>query len=187
MHNIHQHISYSVIGLLNQYKIKLILTAHDAMSIEYGKFTQGINPYDTNIKPFVNKKINPFKSFLKHKRGYNPFRNSIIKYFFKKLDKIVTVSREQEILLNINGIKNTVTIHNGIPVNESSLNGEEITNFKKKYNLSKNDRVLLWAGRLSKDKGSNQLKSVLLKLIEMILSFLLQARIFLKMQNYQSI
>ena len=90
LHNIHAHISYAVISLLNSMGIKQIMTAHDYMSIDYGKFTQGINPKDLSKNVRINPKINPFKTFLNYKRSYNPFRNIIIKYYLNKLDKIVT-------------------------------------------------------------------------------------------------
>jgi len=165
IHNIHTHISYSVITLLKSLKIKSILTAHDAMSIEYGKFIQGINPNDISQNPKVNKKINPFKSFMANKRSYNPFRNMMIKYYLNKLEKIITVSHEQELLLNANGIMNTITINNGIvPLSEKPSN-QEIVKFKEQYNIKDNMKILLWAGRLSDAKGGQQIIEVLKRLI----------------------
>jgi len=165
IHNLHSHISYGVISLLKSFEIKSILTAHDAMSIEYGKFIQGINPNDISKNPKVNKTINPFKSFMSYKRSYNPFRNMLIRYFFNKLDKVVTVSEEQEKLLNANGINNTITINNGIMPLEKKPTSEEIKRFKDKYNIKDNDKILLWAGRLSDAKGGQQIVKVMRRLI----------------------
>ncbi len=166
LHNIHAHISYNVISLLKKYRIKSILTAHDAMSIEYGKFTQGIDSNDLSKIPKVNKRINPFKSFMSHKRGYNPFRNIVIRYYLNKLDKVITVSHEQELLLNVNGIKNTYTINNGITKPNMDFSENDIGLFKDKYSIKDGERILLWAGRLSKAKGSNQVIEVIKRLIK---------------------
>ena len=167
IHNIHTHISYSVISHLNRIGIKQIMTAHDYMSIDYGKFTQGINPSDLSENPKINPKISLFKTFLTHKRTLiNPFRNLMIRYFLNKLEQIITVSKAQEFILNSNGIKNTLTINNGISKFNDSVDPIKIIEFKDKYNISSDEKVLLWAGRLSKEKGADQVEEVLLRLVD---------------------
>ena len=166
IHNIHYHISYSVIRMLNKKRIKVIMTMHDYMSIDYGKFIQGINHDDLTEQPFVCNTINPFKTLLAYGRKYNPFRNIVIRYMLKKANKLITVSKSQENILNENGIKNTITINNGIlkipPISAKS----EIVCFRKKYNIKEDDKVLLWAGRLSAEKGSMQVFKLMKKMIE---------------------
>jgi glycosyltransferase involved in cell wall biosynthesis len=167
IHNVHTHISYSVISLLKKIGVKQIMTAHDYMSIDYGKFTQGINPTDFSENPKINPKISLFKTFLTHKRTLiNPFRNLMIRYFLNKLEQIITVSKAQEFILNSNGIKNTLTINNGISKFNDSVDPIKIIEFKDKYNISSDEKVLLWAGRLSKEKGADQVEEVLLRLVD---------------------
>lgn len=166
LHNIHAHISYAVISILKSLGINRIMTAHDLMSIDYGKFTQGINPKDLSEKAKINPKINPFKTFLNYKRSYNPFRNIIIKFYLKKLDKIITASKAQEYILNANGIKNTFTINNGISEYNEGINFDKVTAFRDKYNIRSDEKVILWAGRLSKAKGLDQVLVVINRLIE---------------------
>jgi glycosyltransferase involved in cell wall biosynthesis len=167
IHNVHTHISYSVISLLKKIGVKQIMTAHDYMSIDYGKFTQGINPSDFSENPKINPKISLFKTFLTHKRTLiNPFRNLMIRYFLNKLEQIITVSKAQEFILNSNGIKNTLTINNGISKFNDSVDSIKIIEFKDKYNISSDEKVLLWAGRLSKEKGADQVEEVLLRLVD---------------------
>ena len=167
IHNIHAHISYSVISLLKRIGIKQIMTAHDYMSIDYGKFTQGVNPNDFSENPKINPKLSLLKTFITNKRSaINPFRNFLIKYYLYKLEKIVTVSKSQEFILNSNGIKNTLTINNGISEFIDSIDLKKISEFKDKYNIKSDEKVILWAGRLSKQKGAEQVEKVLLKLID---------------------
>ena len=166
LHNIHTHISYAVISLLDRLGVKQIMTAHDYMSIDYGKFTQGINPKDLAENPKINPKLNLLKIFLTNKRSaLNPFRNLIIKYFLSKL-RIITVSKAQEFILNSNGINNTQTINNGISEFKEPIDFDAVTKFKKKYNIKSSEKVLLWAGRLSKEKGADQVEEILLRLIQ---------------------
>ena len=167
IHNIHSHISYYVISILNRKGVKQIMTAHDYMSVDYGKFIQGINPSDLSENPKINPKISLLKTFLNNKRALiNPFRNLLIKYFLNKLEQIITVSKAQEFILNSNGIKNTLTINNGISECNDSINLNQIDEFKHKYNISNDEKVLLWAGRLSKEKGADQVEKVLMRLID---------------------
>lgn len=167
IHNIHTHISYYVISILNRKGVKQIMTAHDYMSVDYGKFIQGINPSDLSENPKINPKISLLKTFLNNKRALiNPFRNLLIKYFLNKLEQIITVSKAQEFILNSNGIKNTLTINNGISEYNDSINLNQIEEFKHKYNISNDEKVLLWAGRLSKEKGADQVEKVLMRLID---------------------
>ena len=167
IHNIHTHISYYVISILNRKGVKQIMTAHDYMSVDYGKFIQGINPSDLSENPKINPKISLLKTFLNNKRALiNPFRNLLIKYFLNKLEQIITVSKAQEFILNSNGIKNTLTINNGISECNDSINLNQIEEFKHKYNISNDEKVLLWAGRLSKEKGADQVEKVLMRLID---------------------
>lgn len=164
IHNIHKYISYGVVGILKSKKMKVILTAHDAMSIDYGKFTQGINPDDLSLNPYVSLKVNPIKTFIKYRTRYNPFRNMFIKYFLSKTDKIIAVSDSLNQLLNVNGIRNIKTIHNGLPKMEIKVQQEQLDDFKSKYKIKETDKILLWSGRISKAKGSEQV----LKLMERI-------------------
>jgi glycosyltransferase involved in cell wall biosynthesis len=167
IHNIHRYISYGVIGLLKDNKIKTILTTHDAMSIDYGKFTQGINPADLSINPAINMKVYPLNTLIRYRTAYNPFRNIIIKYYLNKVDKVVTVSNALEQLLNINGITNTLTIHNGLPKLNNSINtADKIKEFKSKYNIKKGDKVVLWAGRISIAKGIKQVIQLMDRIVQ---------------------
>jgi len=163
IHNIHRYISYGIFKLLNKYSLKNIMTAHDAMSIDYGKFTQGINPNNLSDNPYINLKVNPFKTFLKYKKKYNPFRNLFIKNYFKYTNKIVTVSYALEELLNANGINNTITIHNGINDEYKKFKISEIENFKNTFKINKTDKILFFAGRISKEKGFFQVVKLMEK------------------------
>ena len=63
-------------------------------------------------------------------------------------------------------IKNTLTINNGISKFNDSVDPIKIIEFKDKYNISSDEKVLLWAGRLSKEKGADQVEEVLLRLVD---------------------
>jgi glycosyltransferase involved in cell wall biosynthesis len=164
IHNIHTYISYGVIGLLKKYSIPAIITIHDAMSVDYGKYDQGVNSSDISIDASVIYRANYWIIWSKNWKRYNPIKNFIIKHQFKKLRKIVCVSKELEKLLNSNGIGNTQVIHNGLS-EFSKPNNNDIANFRNKMNISLNDKILLFTGRISLAKGFNQVQDLLKELI----------------------
>ena len=165
IHNIHAYISYSVISLLKKHNISAILTAHDAMSIDYGKYDQGVSSKDHSLNAHVTYKASYFKIWRKHWKRYNLIRNIFIKHQFKKLKKVVCVSRELEKLLNANGIVNTQVIHNGLSTIDQPSN-QDIKNFKNKIGIGDSDKILLFAGRLSTAKGFSQAQKLIKRLIE---------------------
>ena len=89
-----------------------------------------------------------------------------IKYYLNKLDKIVTVSKAQEYILNANGVNNTYTINNGISAYSESIDFDKVRAFRDKYDIRSDEKVIMWAGRLSKAKGLNQVLIIINRLIE---------------------
>ena len=135
------------------------------MSIDYGKYDQGVSSKDHSLNAHVTYQTNYFKIWGKHWKRYNPIRNIFIKHQFKKLKKVVCVSRELEKLLNANGIVNTQVIHNGLSAIDHPSN-QDIKDFKNKIGISDSDRVLLFAGRLSIAKGFNQVQKLIRRLLK---------------------
>lgn len=117
-HNIHRHISYYVLKLAKKTGAKVLLTAHDCMLFNYGKFDEYIDPKNLSIPTQFNYKINLWKQLTVYKKRYNPFRNIIIRHYVKYCDKICAVSSVLEKALNANGIMNTVVVHNGINIKQ---------------------------------------------------------------------
>lgn len=145
-HNIHEHISYASLYYAKKSGAKVFITLHDAMSVYYGKVPQS---YINSDKPI--SLIETFKTF-----GFrvNPFRNIIIKFLFKKLDKIFVVSESLARFLSNNGIKNTVVMHNGINTNKWRVPDIVRNEYKKSLGLDNNTKVIMIAGRLNNMKGA---------------------------------
>ena len=149
-HNVHKYISYSVFSLIKDLKIPVIHTVHDALCVDYGKYAQGIKN-NKNILS-VNFKANKFQIFLKNWKRYNPFREILIRRYLSDVKKIVCVSSELQNLLKHNNIHNTTVIRNGIE-SEPKLSKNDLISYKKEIGLNTDDKVILFAGRLSKEKG----------------------------------
>lgn len=164
-HNIHFNISYHSLKLAKENGAKVFLIAHDAMLFHYGKLTESINPNNFSVPIKLNYKINFWRQIMIFKKRYNPFRNLIIKYYLKYVDKIFSVSDALSSALKGNGIENLKTIHNGIDVLEWIVSDRDIENFKNTHKL-KNKKVILFGGRLSEAKGGYEILLAMKKVLE---------------------
>ncbi len=143
-HNIHYHLSYRSLKIAKKYSKAVFLTAHDVMSINYGKLMprNGKDVY----------KITFWQKLKSAKKRFNPFRDVFIKKYLKCVDKIFAVSDSLKELLILNGINNVETIYNGIDVDQYKENLSEIDKFKIKHGLQ-NKKVLFFGARPSIEKG----------------------------------
>lgn len=154
-HNVHYSISYSALKIAKKSGAKVFLTAHDVMSINYGKLNNYFDKNNLSIHTSFNYKLSFWHHFKTARKRYNPLRNIIIRHYLKYTDKIFTVSSELKDALNQNGIKNVKVIHNGIDISRWIVSEDVINKFKKKYNLQER-KVVLFGGRLSELKGSKK-------------------------------
>jgi len=160
-HNIHTHLSYFSLKLSKKYSKKVFLTAHDVMSVSYGK------AYPINKNILLGEKIKYNISFLHQIKNYkwrfNPLRNICIKYFLSHVNKIFTVSYALKEVLEDNGVNNITVVHNGIAVSEWQINDSLINNIRAKYKLA-GKKIVFFAGRISNAKGGFNLVEAIKKI-----------------------
>ena len=148
IHALHHRFSWGIIGLAKKYAM-VFLTLHDAQAVYNGKLYP--KRKICNLDPVINYKVSRFDSFRKDGLAYNPLQKNLIKKSLKKADKIFAVSHALKQALEVNGIQNMETIHNGIDASEwSGKAGEE--------------GYILLAGRIDNAKGL----SVLLQAFEIV-------------------
>lgn len=146
-HNIHEHFSYALLKKIRHLKpnIKMFITAHDGMSISYGKLSNidekiGVDK-PAKISFLTNIKIAGF--------SWVPFRSFFIKKFLSYVDKVVVVSASLEKQLKYNGITKTFVIHNGL----SSIDTSESLPKRMREILAKKKNWITFSGRVSRAKG----------------------------------
>lgn len=156
-HNVHTYLSYHSLKIAKKNSRAVFLTAHDVMLFHYGKLTEFINFHDLSLpdpKKF-NYQINWWQLLKRYKKRYNPFRNMIIRYYLKYIDKIFAISYTQQEVLKQNGITNTAVIYNGLETSGWQMQNDIIENFKKKYNHF--NQIVLFSGRITGLKGGEQI------------------------------
>lgn len=151
IHNVHIHLSYKTITLAKSFSKAVFLTAHDTMSVHLAKLypEMTLSPDGKRVFDYKVSMRGLFKEF-----GFrvNPLRKLLIKYYFKKLNKIFAVSNALAESLRQNGISNIEVIHNGIDLKAFSADQNRVDEFKDKYDLH-DKKVMFFGGRISIAKG----------------------------------
>jgi hypothetical protein len=142
-HNVHYYLSYHCLKLAKAAGAEIFLTAHDAMLYSYGKVADEF-------------KISWAQELKKYRLRYNPIRNLVIRRYLKYVDGIIAVSDILRRALVNNGIKNVVTIHNGIDLNSWTTSDKSVVDFKRKHDLE-DKKIVLFGGRLSGAKGGESI------------------------------
>ncbi|MFH1030222.1 MAG: glycosyltransferase family 4 protein [bacterium] len=156
--NIHEYLSFYIIKISKQYSKITVWHARDVMSFSSGKLTHFINK---DIDYLSIKKDNyklPFWAHLKRSgKAFNPLRNFLIRHYLNYADQLFSVSKTLKDAMEANGInKNIKVLYSGIDTEEFHITKEELEEFRKKYNIKNDKKILFFSGRLSYSKGAMQ-------------------------------
>lgn len=156
-HNVHYYLSYHLLALIKRWQIPIVITFHDAMAADYGKFTQGIQLHDYSEQPKVNYHVRTLNTIKTYRFRYFPLRNVLIRwYLHHKTNSRIAVSHELRKFLEVNGIRCTGVIYNGIDPQEYEINPRDVRIFQQKFKLE-GRKVFLFVGRGGFWKGEQQL------------------------------
>lgn len=173
-HNIHDILGLNLLKIAKKSGAKIFITTHDSLLFHYGKLTEFIPQIDKNkINQEFDYKVNNWQLLKRYKKKFVPLRQTIIKHYLKYVDKIFAVSLELKKALEQNNIKNIEIIYNGIDPVIWQASGEKINDFKNKYNLKNNPKIIFWGGRLSTLKGGGLLLNALELVVKQNPNFIL--------------
>ena len=161
-HNIHLNLSYAAFGIAHQLGIPVVWTAHDTMPIVYTKLTHWIDPAAAVPDQFISPdryRLPRWYNARQMRLRYNPLRNrSIRNEITNHVRTRLAVSNAQRQALEANGLPPFEVVYNGI--DPTQYDGQEIaalsTALRERWQLV-GKKVVLFAGRLTIEKGSQQL------------------------------
>ncbi|HOZ36489.1 MAG TPA: glycosyltransferase family 4 protein [bacterium] len=158
-HNLYYELPFSLLKIARHAGTRVYYTAHDVMTFSPVKLNNFVNAAWTldNIDS-VNYHLSFFERLRQGGRSFNPSRNFFIRYYLKHCHKIITVSRELQKALAHNGIANTLTIHNPISPLAWAVDANEVGSLRQNLGLT-GKKIILFAGRLSGNKGGGVLLS----------------------------
>lgn len=160
--NLHEYLSFYLLKISKKYSQITFWHARDVMSFSSTKLTRFIRA-DMEIKDI--KKENYRLTFLELAeqagKGFNPFRNYLIRHYLNYPDQLLSVSHALKEAMEANGIKQNIKVlYSGINIDEYKFKTEEIADFKRKFKLE-DQKILFCGGRLSYSKGTSQAVLVL--------------------------
>ncbi len=154
-HNIHFYLSYHALKVAREAGAATVFSAHDAMPFVYSKlrhFVRGdprpINlPEAYRLPRFYNLKTNRFR--------YNPWRNLVIRrYLSHYADARTAASQALAEAYMVNSLPPMDVVHNGIDLRDwSGADRATVLGLRRRFDLA-GKQVILFAGRLSPDKGT---------------------------------
>ena len=147
--------------LLKQtFKCKVMITVH------YAEWAFPLFGNKQRFKEIINKSPDDLNSVMEKNIYYG---KSHTEEFLKSCDKIITIARhEVDTLHEVYNIdkEKTITINNGIKDSFNNTSANQKSNLRKEFLINKDEKVILFVGRLDKLKGF----PILLKSFELALS-----------------
>ncbi len=156
-HNVHYHLSYHFLKIAANLGVSVAITFHDVMSVDYGKFTQGIPLEDHSDFPRLDYRVRPWRTIRTYRTRYFPLRNALIRWYLHRFTRArVAVSQELRHLLGTNGVRCTHVVHNGLDPQTWEIEVERVQSLRHRLGLHAR-KVVLFGGRLGFWKGGEQI------------------------------
>ncbi|XWX03402.1 glycosyltransferase family 4 protein [Aggregatilineales bacterium SYSU G02658] len=158
-HNIHRDLSYHSLALARQLGIRTVFTSHDVMPFAYGKISYFVQPHTCALPP-QGYRLPPFYNLRKNRLRYNPVRNLWIRRVLAQCDARIAVSHALARAHAENGLSHFSVVHNGIDVVSWRVDAADITALQAQLQIE-GRQVILFGGRMTNAKGTQQLLQAL--------------------------
>lgn len=162
-HNVHTYLAYSALAQVKQHRLPLVMTAHDVMPAAYQKFQMHLPPDQAQAPTHFDYRVRPAQQIAAQRLRYFPLRNLVIRGLLARhVDVLLTPSQALQDFLRANRITAHAwqVVPNGINLAEWQAAPQAIEAFKARHGLT-GRQVMLFPGRLSRLKGSEQLLQAL--------------------------
>lgn len=160
-HTIHQHLGYHSLVIARYAQATTVFTAHDVMPFAYSKLTFFIDPARPDQCDGFDYRLPFGYNWRRMRLRWNPTRNLSIRHTMRYfVDQRVAVSHELKRALEANRLAPFEVIHNGIDPGQFDVPDVHVDVLRQRYKLA-GRRVILFGGRLSREKGDQQLLAAL--------------------------
>ncbi len=164
-HNVHFYLSYHALKLARAAGAGVVFSAHDAMPFAYGKLRHFAQPDLGAMQLPAAYRLPALYNLRQNRLRYNPARNLLIRRYLAGSAHIRTVpSRALAQAWAANNMPTVEVVHNGVDLAQwRPVAAAQVADLRAKLGLE-GKRVMLFAGRLSADKGMWQALAALDKL-----------------------
>ena len=172
-HNIHAHLSYYTFTIAHRMGLPTVFNSHDVMPFAYNRLRHFVNPARCGVNSPEDYRLPRFYNLKQMRFRYNPLRNIIIRYILRHHVGVrVSVSVAHRQTLEANGLPPFQVVHNGIDVGRFQARAETVQALRARLGLV-GRKVVMLAGRLSRDKGDRQLLAAMKQVIAVVPNALL--------------
>lgn len=152
-HNIHEFLTYDATRIARKHAQKVFITLHDVMSFSYARLAT--EKYLRSEGGDVRTTF--FDHIAQAGLQWNPLRNILIRRALRNnVRTVFAVSGALRHALSVHGIRGAEVTWNATDTLQWQASGDTIAAFKKKHDII-GKKVILFGGRLSRDKGSTPL------------------------------
>jgi glycosyltransferase involved in cell wall biosynthesis len=159
-HNIHSDLSYYSLSIAHKMGIPTVFTSHDVMPFAYQKLSHFIDPTYCGVRSPEDYRLPAFFNLRQMRLRYNPFRNMTIRRILNQCQARTAPSQELCNAHAANGLPPFRVVHNGIDAAKFTASKETIDALRERLKLE-GRKVILFAGRLTGAKGTQQLLEAL--------------------------
>jgi glycosyltransferase involved in cell wall biosynthesis len=157
-HNIQNALSFGALSVADREGVRVVWNSHDLSAICIGRMNHFIHPGDLSPNPAVDYRLPPFHDLRAARFHWNPLRVPLTRALIRDHTRArVSVSRAHAAALEANGIAPLRVVTNGIDVGRfETAKPQVVAALRDRLGLA-GRRVILFAGRLRRDKGSLEL------------------------------
>ncbi len=167
-HNVHLHLSYGCLSAAARVGIPVVFTAHDVMTVAYGKLQHYVDPLACPSPTSTDYRLPRWRNLREARFRFNPFRNLWIRHTLQRHVRArVAVSQALRLALEANGLPAFRVVHNGIAGDEWVTTDLAATELRRRLGLN-GRKVILLAGRINEAKGSLQALAALAHVVERV-------------------
>jgi glycosyltransferase involved in cell wall biosynthesis len=167
-HNIHADLSYHSLTLAHRLSIPAVFSSHDVMPFAYFKMSYCIDPALAGVRSPNDYRLPPLFNLKTMRLRYNPLRNWAIRRILRQHTQArTTPSHELSRAHAANGLPPFEVVHNGIDGAQFAASPVAIEALRDRLNL-RGRQVILFAGRLTADKGTVPLLKALAEVVKTV-------------------
>jgi len=174
-HNIHHYLSYTALSVAHRMGIPTVFNSHDVMPVYYAKLThaKAINPDFCGVKSPEQYRIPRFYNLKQMRFRYNPVRNLVIRHILTQHANVrACVSNALRQVLEVNGLPPFRVVYNGVDPRSFDASPESVEVMRQRLELD-GRQVILFGGRITWAKGSDQLLAAMNMLVKKLPDVLL--------------
>lgn len=165
-HNVHGALSYHSLALADRHGAAVVLTAHDVMSVAYGKLIHYVRPQRGEVINLPQAYRLPRLHNLRDAGlRFNPLRTPLVRRIQRRHTHARTaVSEALRQALEVNGLPPYRVVYNGLDPASLDAAPETVERLRNRYGLTGRP-VILFGGRLSKQKGGGRVLEAMNRLV----------------------